>query len=99
MHFRSFALAGLVPSATLAAGIPGRFGCGTDEPSRQHLQITQELAAEEAVQALSGNLTTRATINVDVYFHVLAASTSVADGYVSVCDPILFPVSFFFFHT
>ncbi|KAM7194193.1 zincin [Rhypophila sp. PSN 637] len=82
MHFRSLTLAGLIPSA-LAAGIPGRFGCGTDEPSRQHLQITQALAAQELSEARSGNLTARATINVDVYFHVLASSTSVADGYVT----------------
>jgi len=58
------------------------FGCGTDQPSREHLQITQALAAEEAAFAASGNVTARATVNVDVYFHVIASSSSLSGGYV-----------------
>lgn len=61
------------------------FGCSTPRPTEEHIAISQVFEAEEEAVAAVGNATTtRATINVDVYFHVVAASTSVADGYVTV---------------
>jgi len=59
--------------------------CGTPAPGVEHVKISQGFAAQEsAAFATHGNLTTRATIVVDLHFHVVAASKSVNDGYVSV---------------
>lgn len=63
----------------------GRFQCGTSEPSAEHVGMSKILAAQEARAAKSGgDLTTRATINVGVYFHVVASSQTVAGGYLTV---------------
>lgn len=65
---------------------PGRLGCGTPEPTAEQLQLSQAFAVVEAEQA-NGNssslLMAGPAITVDVYFHVVASSTSVADGYVT----------------
>ncbi|KAF7551409.1 hypothetical protein G7Z17_g5016 [Cylindrodendrum hubeiense] len=65
------------------ATIPGRFGCGTSEPSAEHINMSKMLAAQEVRAAYSGKPTTRATINVGVYFHVVAQSQTVAGGYLT----------------
>lgn len=90
MRFTSFALAAAVAHGALAA--PPResrpaeqpFACGAPEPSAEHIQISQEFAAQEAAARSAGNFTTRAVTTVDVYFHVVAASTALSDGYVTV---------------
>ena len=87
MFFKSVASAALMATATLGARVPTvikPFGCGTEEPSRAHVQISQALAVQEAEMKASGNFSIAATINVKVYVHVVAASTSNADGYISV---------------
>lgn len=62
------------------------FGCSAPRPSEEHIAISEAFEIEEEAIAAAGNSSlARATINVDVYFHVVAASTSVADGYVTVC--------------
>lgn len=57
------------------------FGCGTAEPDAEHIGMSKVFAAQEARAA--GNLTARATINVGVYFHVVAIGTTVANGYLT----------------
>ncbi|KAH8672373.1 metalloprotease [Ilyonectria robusta] len=74
----STAVAGVSQRAT-----PGRFGCGTAEPSAEHIGMSKVLAAQEAKAADSGDLAARATINVGVYFHVVARSQTVAGGYLT----------------
>ena len=57
--------------------------CGTGEPTDEHKKISQQFSVLEA----ANNSTTSkaaATITVDAYFHIVAASTSVADGYATV---------------
>lgn len=88
----ALAAAGLAQTA-FAAPQPSRgFGCGAPEPSEELLQVSQQFAVEEA-QALaesyrSGNLTARdvtaQAISVKVYIHVVAASTALSGGYLTV---------------
>ncbi|TPX08811.1 uncharacterized protein E0L32_009751 [Thyridium curvatum] len=60
-----------------------QFGCGTADPDSEHIGMSKVLAAQEARRGGSGNLTERATINVGVYFHVVAQSQTVAGGYLT----------------
>ena len=89
MLFKSLASAAIMATSAVAAAVaPRSFSCGTDQPSREHLQISKALAAKEAELAASGNFTVMAAINVNVYVHVVAASTSLADGYVTVSHSV-----------
>ena len=84
MYFSSLVLQSIFAAAISAAATPRPFGCGAPEPSQEHVKISQKFAAQEKEFAASGNLSIAATINVDVYFHVVASSTAVSDGYVTV---------------
>ncbi|TDZ24962.1 Extracellular metalloprotease [Colletotrichum sidae] len=74
-------VAALAAIASAAVAPVGRFGCATEEPSAEHLEISKKLAEEEAANA--GNFTLLATINVPTYFHVVASSQTVANGWVT----------------
>lgn len=82
MHFPSLAMAVMMTPAVLAspAARPG-FRCGTRDPTPEELQIARALAAQDAGNGTVGDGN---PINVNVYFHVLAASTSLDDGYLTV---------------
>jgi hypothetical protein len=85
------ALLATTASAAVAGAKAKVFNCGTKEPSAEHIQISQHFAAQEKEFAASGNFSIAATISVDVYFHVVASSTAVADGYVTVrCAPFCY---------
>ncbi|KAM0284654.1 hypothetical protein ACHAQH_001807 [Verticillium albo-atrum] len=82
----------LIVVAAAAAGVSGHvvreapsrsFGCGTHDPSAEHIGMSKVLAAQEARVLESGKVTTRATVNVNVYFHIVAASQTVANGYLT----------------
>ena len=78
IHFGALLLALTTPLA-YAAPQKGKFGCAT-EPTPEILAAAAQIAAQEQ----SGSLVSvAANIEVDLYFHVVAASTSVADGYVT----------------
>ncbi|KAK3681370.1 hypothetical protein B0T22DRAFT_388120 [Podospora appendiculata] len=83
MHFSPFALVAMLASSVFAAAVEKPFGCGTAAPSKEHMAISKAFAEKEAAFAASGNFTTQATITIDVYFHVVAASTALTDGYVT----------------
>ncbi|KFY14285.1 hypothetical protein V492_02724 [Pseudogymnoascus sp. VKM F-4246] len=66
-----------------------QFGCGV-VPTPEFLATAEKMAAEEAASksalglvAGDGAITAAATINVNVYFHVVAKSNSASDGYVT----------------
>jgi hypothetical protein len=84
MHFSPIALQALFAAVVSAAATPRAFNCGTPEPDQEHVKISQKFAAQEKEFIASGNFSIAATINVDVYFHVVASSTAVKDGYVTV---------------
>ncbi|KAI1342609.1 Metalloprotease [Xylariaceae sp. FL0016] len=52
--------------------------CGTEEPSDAHRAMSKQMAANEK----AGNLTIQAIPTVDVYFHVVAAGSTEAKGYI-----------------
>lgn len=92
MRFTPIALAAAAVHGVVAAPqrevrpAPGEqvFSCGAPEPDAEHIKISQQFAAQEAELLASGNLTTQATINVDLYFHVVATSTDLSGGYIPV---------------
>lgn len=86
MRFTPFALAVAAHGALAIPSKPsGRgFGCGAPEPHAEHIKISQKFAQQEAEFAASGNFSIQAVTNVDVYFHVVASSTALSGGYVTV---------------
>lgn len=68
---------------------PMPFVCGNPPPTEEYLAQIREVAAMEET---AGNLTEQATINANVYFHVVAASKTKKGGWVSV-RTFLFPTS------
>ncbi|GME36547.1 Peptidase M43 pregnancy-associated plasma-A [Neofusicoccum parvum] len=51
--------------------------------------MSRLMAIEEQARKDAGEVTTQATITVDTYFHVVAASTALSDGYVTQQDQML----------
>ncbi|KAM0438645.1 hypothetical protein ACHAPT_001398 [Fusarium lateritium] len=88
MRFINLVLAAVAATSASAAvskrqnDAPKAFGCGTAEPSAEHIGMSKVLAAQEA-RAGDSNITARATINVGVYFHVVATSQTVSGGYLT----------------
>lgn len=69
-----------------------KFGCGV-VPTAEFLAAAEEMAAEESVSKSAlgalvsdGDISAAATINVNVYFHVVAKSTAASDGYVTAAQ-------------
>lgn len=73
------ALAAALSAVAVAAPGLGRFGCGT-KATPEFLAASEAMATRE----LAGNNTfsAQATIEIDTYFHVVAASNSLSGGYV-----------------
>jgi hypothetical protein len=87
MRFTPFALAVTAAQGVLA--IPSRpsgrgFQCGAPEPHAEHIKISEKFAAQEAAAAAAGKFAIEAVTTVDTYFHVVASSTSLSDGYLTV---------------
>ncbi|KAI1248649.1 hypothetical protein MGN70_009849 [Eutypa lata] len=78
MQIKAALLAGL--AATSAAA---QRACGAPTPTDEQIEVAKLFAEQEAAVRIAGNSTRRAAINVNVYFHVLASSTSVSGGYIS----------------
>ncbi|OLN86652.1 Extracellular metalloprotease-like protein 1 [Colletotrichum chlorophyti] len=76
-------LAALAAAASAAVTPTPRFGCGTHDPTPEHIEISQKFAEEEKIAAESGEMSLQATINVPTYFHVVASSQTVANGYLT----------------
>ncbi|KAK4235206.1 metalloprotease MEP1-like protein [Achaetomium macrosporum] len=87
MRFTPFALAAAAAHNAFAAPSlrPAErpFSCGAPEPDAEHIKISQKFAAQEAAALAAGNFSIQAVTTVDVYFHVVASSTSLSDGYVT----------------
>ncbi|KAM5349397.1 hypothetical protein ACJ41O_005902 [Fusarium nematophilum] len=83
LFFAALAASGASAGVSRRDEAPVKFGCATEEPSAEHIGMSKVLAAQEARAAESGNLTARATINVGVYFHVVASSQTVSGGYLT----------------
>lgn len=67
-----------------------KFGCGV-VPTPEFLATAKEMAAQEAASksalgVLAADVSAAATINVNVYFHVVARSTAASGGYVTAAQ-------------
>ncbi|KAH7026627.1 extracellular metalloprotease [Microdochium trichocladiopsis] len=78
----SIAAAVLSATGAFAGPLTGRFGCGAPEPSEELLAAASSMAVAEAEMAASGSMSIQATIEVDVYFHVVSAGSSLSQGNV-----------------
>ena len=89
MRFAPFVLAATAAHGVLA--IPSRpsgrgFQCGAPEPHAEHIRISEKFAAQEAAAAAAGSFAAEAVTTIDTYFHVVASSTALSDGYLTVSD-------------
>lgn len=83
MTFKSMLVTGLMATVAMAGTLGDRaqkFNCGAPQPSKQHLAISSEFAAKEAISRA-----TVANAQIGVYMHVVASSTTAAGGYLTVC--------------
>lgn len=94
MQFKALILAALAASGVIAVPavvsdvVSDARTCGVPHPTEEQLATSMKMAAQEA-QHLAENGTSfkaLATINVNVYFHVVAASKTVAGGYLTVSN-------------
>lgn len=81
MQIKSLFLAAFAASTAFAQAEV----CGTKEPTEEQILIAQNFQLQEEAARIEGNVSIQATIAVKVYFHVLATSTSVSGGYLTVC--------------
>ncbi|KXH67991.1 metalloprotease [Colletotrichum salicis] len=51
-----------------------------------HIEISKKLAEEEAANNGTVSLMAAAAINVNVYFHVVASSQTVDNGYITLSN-------------
>lgn len=80
---KSFIISGLMATAALSIGVPNgldHFDCGAPKPS---LQLLDTHKAMSKMEAIAHPILAKANIVVNVYVHIVAASRSVSDGYVS----------------
>lgn len=73
----------LVSLLLAASGALAIRTCGTPEPTDNQTEVASTFMVLENDAAESGNLTRRAAININVYWHVIATSTSVSGGYLT----------------
>lgn len=71
-------------ASAAAAPKPPTMSCLTPAPNDKQRTVHKQMAAAEAFSASSGSLVSRATTNVDTYVHVVSASKSASDYYLSV---------------
>ncbi|KAI1340795.1 hypothetical protein F5Y15DRAFT_32756 [Xylariaceae sp. FL0016] len=89
MFFKSLAAAALLASTTTAhVLVPRASGnltrsCSTPDPTEKQLEVAQNMLAQERGRRETGAIRAQATINIDAYFHVVASSKSLSDGYLT----------------
>lgn len=93
MHLKSIFLSALAATSVSAHarrkfdGEEKPFGCTAPRPSEHQLAVIASLAEQELAESNSTmhpHARQTSSIAVDVYFHVVAASTALTDGYVTV---------------
>ncbi|KAI1206868.1 Metalloprotease [Annulohypoxylon truncatum] len=89
MFFRSVAAAALLASSAAAhfvlpraAGNATRL-CGTPDPTPEQIATSEAMLKKERELRAKGEFRALASFTVDTYFHVVASSTSVDDGYIT----------------
>ncbi|KAI0135869.1 Metalloprotease [Daldinia grandis] len=57
--------------------------CGTPEPTEAQIAASQAMLAKEREMRAKGESRALRSISVNTYFHVVASSTSIGDGYIT----------------
>ncbi|KAI2608109.1 Metalloprotease [Hypoxylon fragiforme] len=90
MFFKSIATAALLASSAAAHYIlPRESGnyttrlCGTPEPTAKQIAASEAFLAQDRELQLKGEGRALKAFSVNLYFHVVAASRTVADGYLT----------------
>ncbi|KAI1391663.1 Metalloprotease [Hypoxylon trugodes] len=88
MFFRTAATALLASSAAAQYMFPRVSGnstrlCGTPEPTEQQIAASQAMLAKEREIRLKGESRALRSFSVNAYFHVVASSQSLDDGYLT----------------
>ncbi|KAJ6779967.1 hypothetical protein PWT90_03345 [Aphanocladium album] len=86
MVFKQTLIAATMAVAAFGAALQGPDECGTIAPSPELLAAAAEMAAHEKQAAKNPNAKPAADVTVPVYLHVIAASQSKDDGYLSDAD-------------
>lgn len=76
MQLKSMVVSAFVASAA------AKQRCAAPEPTAEQLDMAVQMSIQEAENSFS----TQATIETNVYFHVVASGTTEAAGYLSVSD-------------
>lgn len=80
MLFKTVFLTAIAASQAVA-----QRACGAPQPTEEEIAVAKSFYEIEKAARLAGNATSAAaTIDVNVYFHVLATSTSASGGYLTV---------------
>ncbi|KAK1574777.1 extracellular metalloprotease [Colletotrichum navitas] len=73
----------LVSALAAASAALAQRSCGTPSPTEEQTEVAQRLQFNEENARVAGNATRLAPITVNVYWHVIATSSSVSGGYLS----------------
>lgn len=86
MFYKTSMLAGLMATTVLGHAVHKRdtFGCGAPEPSEALLETARQMSIQEQAVSDAGIKMAQAAVSIPTWFHVVAASRTEADGYVSV---------------
>lgn len=75
----------LLFAALAVSGAAAQRACGAPEPTQEQIATAKAFLALEQEARLAGNFSAAAaSIEVNVYFHVVASSKTTAGGYLSV---------------
>ncbi|KAK6954583.1 hypothetical protein Daesc_004550 [Daldinia eschscholtzii] len=88
MLFKSITAAALLVSTASAHYVFPRDGnstrlCGTPEPTEAQIAASQAMLAKEREMRAKGESRALRSFSVNAYFHVVASSTSLSDGYIT----------------
>ncbi|KAI5857427.1 Metalloprotease [Durotheca rogersii] len=85
MLFKTVAAAAFLASSAAARSfaLNSTGLCGTPEPTEEQIAASNALLAEERLARVNGQFHALQAFTVNTYFHVVAASTSLSDGYLT----------------
>ncbi|KAI1816662.1 metalloprotease [Poronia punctata] len=83
MQFKTLVASALLATSAAAWEFNSTRLCGTPDPTPQQMAESRAMLEKERIALAKGESRALAGFTVKAYFHVVAASTSVSDGYVT----------------
>lgn len=87
MQFKTLIASALLATSVAAWEFNTTRLCGTPEPTEQQMAESRAMLEKERIALAKGEGRALASFTVNTYFHVVARSTSVSDGYLTVWNP------------